>query len=111
MFPVKIIGLLGRSRAGKDTVAEYICNHYPYYQIVRLSYPLKKAVCCMYDFTMDQVESSSKETIDLRWNKTPRETIQSLTQYMMSYMGHDFFTKKLKRPSRNLINHKRPNLV
>jgi len=95
MFPVKIIGLLGRSRAGKDTIAEYICSQYPYYQIVRLSYPLKKAVCCMYDFTMDQVESSSKETIDLRWNKTPRETIQSLTQYMMSYMGHDFFTKKL----------------
>lgn len=95
MFPVKIIGLLGRSRSGKDTIAEYLCNHYPEYQIVRLSYPLKKAVCCLYDFTMDQVESSSKEAMDQRWNKTPRETIQSLTEYMMSFMGHDFFTKKL----------------
>lgn len=94
MLP-KIIGLLGRSRAGKDTIAEYICNQYPNYQIIRLSYSLKKAACCLYDYTMDQVESSSKEAIDPRWNKTPRETIQSLTNYMMSYMSVDFFTKKL----------------
>lgn len=44
---------------------------------------------------MDQVESNSKEVVDPRWNKTPRETIQSLTEYMMSFMGVDFFTKKL----------------
>lgn len=94
MIP-KIIGLLGRSRAGKDTIAEFICNQHPEYQIIRLSYSLKKAACCLYDYTMDQVESSSKEVIDGRWNKTPRETIQSLTNYMMSYMGNDFFTKKL----------------
>lgn len=94
MYP-KIIGLLGRSRAGKDTIAEFICNQNPKYQIIRLSYSLKKACCCLYDYTMDQVESSSKEVIDSRWNKTPRETIQSLTNYMMSYMGQDFFTKKL----------------
>jgi hypothetical protein len=94
MYP-KIIGLLGRSRAGKDTIAEFICNQHPEYQIIRLSYSLKKASCCLYDYTMDQVESSSKEVIDPRWNKTPRETIQSLTNYMMNYMGHDFFTKKL----------------
>jgi hypothetical protein len=91
----RIIGLLGRSRSGKDTAAEYICQQIPYYQIVRLSYPLKRAVCCLYDYTMDQVESSSKETIDTRWGKTPRETIQSLTDYMMSYMGHDFFSRTL----------------
>ena len=91
----KIIGLLGRSRAGKDTIAEFICSQHPEYQIVRLSYSLKKAACCLYDYTMDQVESSSKEVTDPRWNKTPRETIQSLTNYMMTYMGHDFFTKKL----------------
>jgi len=90
-----VIGLLGRSRSGKDTIAEHICALHPNYQIVRLSYPLKKAVCCLYDFTMVQIESSSKEDIDTRWNKTPRETIQSLTDYMMNYMGYDFFTKTL----------------
>lgn len=91
----RIIGLLGRSRVGKDTAAEFICQQIPYYQIVRLSYPLKRAVCCLYDYTMDQVESSSKEVIDPRWGKTPRETIQSLTDYMMTYMGKDFFSRTL----------------
>lgn len=95
MFPYKIIGLLGRSRVGKDTVAEILCNKTGKYQIVRLSYPLKKAVCCLYDLTMDQLETSAKEAIDTRWNKTPREVIQSLTDYMMNYMGNDFFTKIL----------------
>lgn len=91
----KIIGILGRSRVGKDTVADMITTLFPEYHIQRLSYPLKRAVCCLYDYTMDQVESNTKEVIDTRWNKTPRETIQSLTEYMMAYMGHDFFTKKL----------------
>lgn len=90
-----IIGLLGRSRAGKDTVAAALCNLYPDHQIVRLSYPLKQAACHLYDYTMDQVEGPSKEYIDPRWQKTPRETIQSLTDYMMNYMGHDFFTRRL----------------
>lgn len=91
----KIIGVLGRSRVGKDTVADMIMTMYPEYHIQRLSYPLKKAVCSLYDYNMDQIESNAKESIDTRWNKTPRETIQSLTEYMMAYMGDDFFTKKL----------------
>ena len=90
-----IIGLLGRSRAGKDTVAETLCSLYPHYQIVRLSAPFKQAACHLYDFTMDQVEGPGKEQFDPRWNRTPREAIQSLTDYMMYYMGKDFFTKKL----------------
>ena len=94
MFP-RIIGLLGRSRSGKDTIANYLCLHHPEYEIVRLSSPLKKAVCCLYDYTMEQVEYDSKEHIDPRWGKTPRETIQSLTDYIMTYMGHDFFSRKL----------------
>lgn len=94
MLP-RIIGLLGRSRSGKDTIANSICRHYPEYEIVRLSTPLKKAICCLYDYTMEQVEYDAKETIDERWGKTPRESIQSLTDYMMGYMGKDFFSRKL----------------
>jgi hypothetical protein len=90
-----IIGIVGRSRAGKDSIAETIISVYPQYEIQRLSMPLKKAVCVLYDFEKEQLENNSKEVIDARWNKTPRETIQSMTDYMMSYMGIDFFTKKL----------------
>ena len=94
MIP-NIIGLLGRSRVGKDTVASYISTIHPEFKIVRLSMPLKKAACELYGYTMEQIESHEKESMDSRWNKTPRESIQSLTDYMMGYMGQDFFTKKL----------------
>jgi hypothetical protein len=90
-----IIGLMGRSRVGKDTVANIITESHPSYKIVRLSMPLKLAACQLYGYTLEQLESSAKEEIDPRWNKTPRETIQSLTDYMMKYMGNNFFTKKL----------------
>lgn len=91
----KIIGLVGRSRVGKDTVAEIIMVHRPEYKLRRLSAPLKKAMKDLYDFDISQLETNLKEKKDLRWNKTPRECIVSLTEYMMSYMGNEFFTKRL----------------
>ena len=71
MYP-KIIGLVGRSRVGKDTVAEYIIEQFNEYKIERLSNPLKKAVCNLYNFTPEQVESNQKEEIDKRYGFTPR---------------------------------------
>ena len=92
---VKIIGLLGRSRVGKDTVADLIIKDYKQYVKVKLSYTLKVALCELYGFTMKQFESSDKDVVDKRWNKSPRETIQHLTSSMMDFMGKDFFTKRL----------------
>lgn len=91
----KIIGLVGRSRVGKDTVAEIIMEDLPEYELRRLSAPLKKAIKELYDFNVSQIETDLKEKTDRRWNKTPRECIVSLTEYMMGYMGTDFFTKRL----------------
>lgn len=95
MILPKIIGIAGRSRAGKDTIAGIILDIYPHYTIRRLSSPLKQAVVNLYAYSPEQIETDLKESVDDRWNKTPRETIQSLTDYMMNYMGRDFFTKRL----------------
>jgi len=90
-----VIGLLGRSRSGKDTVANIIMSNYPEYTIVRLSAPLKQAATALYHLTPEQLETDQKEIPDPRWNKTPRQLIQSLTDHVMQNMGHDFFTKRL----------------
>lgn len=90
----KIIGIVGRSRVGKDTVAEMIIQKYPQYVIKRLSTPLKLAIKDLYGFTTEQVETDLKEVTVEQWEKTPRECIVSLTDYMMDYMGVDFFTKR-----------------
>jgi dephospho-CoA kinase len=94
MSSPKIIGIVGRSRVGKDTIAEMIIDNYPQYTIKRLSAPLKGAVKELYNFTTEQLETDLKEAIDERWDKTPRTCIVSLTNYMMDYMGVEFFTKR-----------------
>lgn len=92
-----LIGLLGRSRVGKDTAAKCIIEAVgsENASIRRLSQPLKDAVCALYGFTSEQVEEEAKEVIDPRYGKTPRSCIQLLCDHMMQLHGRDFFSKQL----------------
>jgi len=92
---VRVIGLVGRARVGKDTVADYILSKYGTYLKVRLAQPIKDAICALYGFTPQQVEGSEKEEIDVQWGISPRQAMVQLTDSMMTFMGHDFFTKRL----------------
>lgn len=88
--PPKIIGLVGRSRCGKDSTAEYIKNIYQSqcnYSIVRLSSPVKEAARILYDFNWEQLEGNKKEIIDERWNITPRSVFQKITTDVMTTSG------------------------
>lgn len=91
----RIIGLVGRSRSGKDTIADYLINKNPLYKKVRLAEPIKEAVCCLYGFTPEQVESQDKENIDTRWGITPRQAMVHITQSLRDFMGKDFFSKRV----------------
>jgi len=97
MLP-RIIGLLGRSRVGKDTVAKTIANIYKHENhvvICRLSQPLKDAVMALYHFTPEQLEDDNKEKIDLKYNTTPRLCMKKLCDFIMKEHGDEFFSKKL----------------
>lgn len=61
MSLVRVIGLVGRSRVGKDTIADYIISKYPYYKRVRLSQPIKDAIRVLYGFTEQQLEGPEKK--------------------------------------------------
>lgn len=92
-----IIGLLGRSRVGKDTAATLILTNLGVENacIARLAQPLKDAVQCLYGFSQEQVEDQKKEEIDSRLGVTPRVCIQKLCEHMMHMHGADFFSKQL----------------
>lgn len=91
----RVIGLVGRSRSGKDTVADYLIQNNSAYRKVRLAQPIKEAVCSLYGFTPDQVEGQDKENIDIRWGITPRQAMVHITHSLREFMGHDFFSKRL----------------
>jgi len=92
-----IIGLVARSRRGKDTVADYICDRYPEfnYKNIKLSKPVKDVAKILYGFSYQQLEGNEKEIIDPRWNITPRDAMVYITTAFMTRHGPDFFSKKI----------------
>jgi hypothetical protein len=72
-----LIGLAGRARVGKDTVASYLAAH-----LTLISYafadPLKQALAGLFSLTAAQLEGAEKE-LPLEWlGKSPRELMQLL---------------------------------
>jgi hypothetical protein len=87
-----IIGLVGRSRVGKDTVAEMLSQQG--YQVKRLAAPVKEACKCIYGWDDNMVESELKESRDVKWDVTPRMAMVHMTQSVRQFMGSDFFTRR-----------------
>lgn len=85
-----IIGLVGRSRVGKDTVAGFFTGTH---KVRRLAQPVKDACKVLYGWSDVEVESAAKEQVDPRWGVTPRFAMVHLTQAMRQCMGSNFFTK------------------
>ena len=91
----KLIGILGRSRSGKDTTAIIIKNLYPNYSIKRFAQPIKNALQEIYDFTPEQLEDDQKELLDPRYNISPRQAMQDMTYFYLDKHGAGFFSDKL----------------
>lgn len=72
----KIIGLTGRRRSGKDTVASFLVDRRGF---TRLSFadPLKEATKSLFFFSDDQLEKR-KEQVDPRYGVSPRRVLQCL---------------------------------
>jgi hypothetical protein len=91
---VKLIGLVGRARVGKDTVASFFSDEY---KPVKLARPVKDACKALYDWTEDHVETDIKEVDDPRWGVSPRLAMIHLTQSIRTFMSADFFTQRFFR--------------
>ena len=91
-----IIGILGRSRAGKDTVAKLITmNSVTSWDIVRLAQPIKDAVCALYDIPREHVENHEKELVIPDHGITPRQAMQDITENYMRKHGQGFFSRRV----------------
>lgn len=102
MTTTNIIALCGLKRSGKDTVAQYIQEHYGY-EHMSLSLKLKQALKLLFDFTDEQLESDNKDVIDPRWNTSPRKLMQFFGTDVMQFqlpsiipgLGRHFFVNSL----------------
>jgi hypothetical protein len=88
----KIIGLAGRARTGKDTVATLFTNTH---RVVRFAQPVKDAVKVLYGWNDDDVESGIKDHIDPTWGFSPRSAMMHMAQTTRMFAMNDFFVKRL----------------
>jgi hypothetical protein len=82
-----LIALCGRRRSGKDTVASYLVSEYCFNHH-KISQPLKDALCILFDFTVDDIETDSKDHIHPKWGVSPRT--------LMQYIGTDIFRNHIQ---------------
>ena len=86
-----LIGLVGRSRVGKDTVAQVLSDKY---KLKRLAQPVKDACKVLYGWNDFILESDLKEMNDVKWDLTPREAMVNLTNSLKKLNGPDFFVRR-----------------
>jgi len=93
-----VIGFVGRAGAGKDTAADVIESCNPG-KMLRMSFakPLKD-ICTMAfmlepDALIDRVK---KETVDPRWNMTPRQMCQRLGTDFFRKLDENFWIKRVR---------------
>jgi len=100
---MKIIGLSGKARSGKDTVAGMIQEFIPSSFIYALADPIKKAGSEMFGIPLDHFYAADvKEEPDDFWGISPREIAQKLG----TEVGRDmFFTDMwIRRCEREIAN-------
>ena len=86
-----IIGLVGRSRSGKDTVARLMTM----YEIRRIAQPVKDSLKCLYGWDDRHTEGTYKEAIDPFVGKSPRQAMIETAERVKHESGQDFFIQML----------------
>ena len=109
---IKVIGICGKKRAGKDTVGEIIQKNINHYScIYHMAKPLKESVKILYDLNYEQLHGFSKDIIDDRWGLSPRQIMQKFgTDILRNQIDKDFFIIHLDhflkvKNSKNNMNH------
>ena len=84
------VGLLGESRSGKDTLADYLVTHKNYIKY-NFANPVKEISKIMFDLSDDQLYGNQKDVLDRRWGIPPRHIFQKIGTEFGQYKFHDIF--------------------
>lgn len=73
----RVVGLCGRSGAGKDVVATHLVERHGYRRLAVADH-LKHVMALAFNMTDEQLWGAGRNEIDPRWGRTPREMYQQL---------------------------------
>jgi hypothetical protein len=89
------MGLCGRARAGKDTIAGILKTVFPTLRQVQIGRPVKDASMALFGFSQDQVDGVNKDVVDARYQCTPRELMMWLATAVTEKCGSSHFPDRL----------------
>jgi len=84
----KLIGLTGRARSGKDTVAGMLQSAFQF-KTLAFAAPLKEGLKTMLGLTDEHVHGALKETLIEDFSKSPRQMLQTLGTEWGRLLVHD----------------------
>lgn len=97
-----IIGLVGKKRSGKDTVADHLVRRHDFIKY-SLADPMKKAVQEIFLLSDEQLWGDRKESLDARYNTTARKILQVFGTELFQYDIYKHIPEmKKKVPPRKL---------
>ena len=93
---MRIIGLAGRKRSGKDTVGKYLCEKYGFISD-SFARPLKDSIQLIYGWNADHTDGDLKEAICPYWRVTPRHVMQQMGTEVGRTLDQNIWRKSLER--------------
>ena len=92
---MKLIGITGKARSGKDTIAEYLWGRHAFTRIA-FADPLKLAAQAMFGLSAAQTwDADQKEVVIPHWGMSPRQIFQLLgTEAAKPVFGKDIWIKR-----------------
>ena len=95
MSTMKLIGITGKARSGKDSVARHLFANHAFTRIA-LADPLKLAAQQMFGLTRAQTwDDDLKEVVIPYWGMSPRQMFQLLgTEASKGVFGNDVWVKR-----------------
>lgn len=79
-----VIGIIGKKRSGKDTLAEHLIDSYNF-ERYSFADPIKDACRHLFGFTDEQLYGDLKDQIDYNWNVSPRVVLQVMGTEIFQY--------------------------
>jgi Deoxynucleotide monophosphate kinase len=93
---LKLLGIAGKARSGKDTIAEYMRDEYMY-QLYAFASPIKEAASKMFGLPLHVFYDGEhdREEVIPYWGFSPREILQKLgTECGRDVFGKDIWLKR-----------------
>lgn len=79
----RLLGICGKSGAGKDTIAAHLCDRYGFRRVA-VADRLKRMTIETFALTPDQLWGRGRDALDPRWGLSPREIYQRMGDALRS---------------------------